>query len=90
MIRPTKRYTIVIVFFTIFTNYQAGATIQEDLAEADVIMSVKEVPIPLLMQDKTYMFFSHTIKAQPNNMPMLDEILKRVCKCRFGALPLTF
>ena len=41
----------------------AGAVIQEDLSEAKVIFGVKEVPIANLMKDKTYIFFSHTIKA---------------------------
>jgi len=35
----------------------------EDLTEASVIFGVKEVPIPRLMANKTYFFFSHTIKA---------------------------
>eukprot|EP01113_Clastostelium_recurvatum_P037851 TRINITY_DN5577_c0_g1_i1.p1 TRINITY_DN5577_c0_g1~~TRINITY_DN5577_c0_g1_i1.p1 ORF type:complete len:984 (+),score=240.38 TRINITY_DN5577_c0_g1_i1:48-2954(+) len=54
----------------------AGATIDEDLGPANTIIGVKEVPIPLLNPGKTYIFFSHTIKAQPYNMSMLDEILK--------------
>ena len=41
----------------------AGAIIQEDLSEASVIFGVKEVPIQNLMANKTYFFFSHTIKA---------------------------
>jgi alpha-aminoadipic semialdehyde synthase len=56
---------------------EAGAIVQEDLSDADLIIAVKEVPIPLLLEDKAYMFFSHTIKAQPVNMPLLDEILKK-------------
>lgn len=28
--------------------------------------------------DRSYMFFSHTIKAQPYNMAMLDSILSKV------------
>lgn len=55
---------------------EAGAIVQDDLSESDLIIAVKEVPIPLLLEDKAYMFFSHTIKAQPVNMPLLDEILK--------------
>ena len=58
----------------------AGATIQEDISEASVIMGVKQVPIDMLEADKTYVFFSHTIKAQPDNMPMLDAILEKVRK----------
>jgi len=54
----------------------AGAKVQEDLSEADVIVAVKEVPTELLIPNKTYMFFSHTIKAQRENMTMLDSILE--------------
>jgi hypothetical protein len=43
-----------------------------------LILGVKEVPGDQLLADKTYMFFSHTIKAQPYNMPMLDIILNKV------------
>ncbi len=28
------------------------------------------------MPNKTYLYFSHTIKAQPHNMSALDHILK--------------
>jgi alpha-aminoadipic semialdehyde synthase len=31
----------------------------------------------LLIPDKTYAFFSHTIKAQEANMPLLDAILEK-------------
>lgn len=55
----------------------AGAVIEEDLSSANTIISVKEVPVELLMKDKTYIFFSHTIKAQQGNMPMLDDILRK-------------
>lgn len=53
----------------------AGATIQEDMSEASVIFGVKEVPISDLLPNKTYFFFSHTIKAQSYNMDLLDKIL---------------
>lgn len=41
-----------------------------------MIFGVKEVPIENLMADKTYFFFSHTIKAQAYNMPLLDKFLQ--------------
>jgi alpha-aminoadipic semialdehyde synthase len=41
----------------------AGAEITEDLSPASVIFGVKEVPIENLLPNKTYFFFSHTIKA---------------------------
>lgn len=43
-----------------------------------MIIGVKQVPIDHLLPNKTYCFFSHTIKAQEVNMPMLDCILERV------------
>ena len=52
--------------------------IQEDISEASVIFGVKQTPIDLLIPNKTYCFFSHTIKAQEANMPMLDAILAKV------------
>lgn len=55
----------------------AGAIIQEDISEAEVIIGVKQVPVDSLLPNKTYCFFSHTIKAQEDNMPLLDAILER-------------
>lgn len=56
---------------------QVGAIVQEELNEANTILAVKEISHEKLLPNKTYMFFSHTIKAQPENMNMLDEILKK-------------
>ena len=42
---------------------EAGAQIDEDLSKCDVIFGVKEVPMDSLIPNKTYFFFSHTIKA---------------------------
>ncbi|OTF75054.1 alpha-aminoadipic semialdehyde synthase, mitochondrial-like protein, partial [Euroglyphus maynei] len=56
---------------------QSGAVVQEDISEAPVIIGVKQVPVDLLLPNKTYAFFSHTIKAQEANMPLLDACLDR-------------
>uniref|UniRef100_A0A0G4H8G7 Alanine dehydrogenase/pyridine nucleotide transhydrogenase N-terminal domain-containing protein n=1 Tax=Chromera velia CCMP2878 TaxID=1169474 RepID=A0A0G4H8G7_9ALVE len=56
---------------------EAGAEVREDLSEAALIVGVKRVPPRLLLPDRTYLFFSHTIKGQPENMDLLDEVLKR-------------
>lgn len=62
-----------------FQSYiSAGAVVQEDISEAGVIFGVKQTPVDLLIPNKTYCFFSHTIKAQEANMPMLDAILAKV------------
>lgn len=57
------------------TEYKAaGLTLQEQLEDCDVLMGVKEVDIPALIEKKTYLFFSHTAKEQPYNRGLLQEI----------------
>ncbi|MHA1940362.1 MAG: hypothetical protein ACW97P_01400, partial [Candidatus Hodarchaeales archaeon] len=53
-----------------------GASVNQDLNEANIIFAIKEIPVKLLEQNKVYIFFSHTIKGQKGNMPMLERILK--------------
>ena len=36
-----------------------------------------QVPIDALLSNKTFCFFSHTIKAQPDNMDLLDAMLEK-------------
>jgi saccharopine dehydrogenase (NAD+, L-lysine-forming) len=56
---------------------QAGCIISEDLGSCDILMGVKEVPVSLLIPHKTYLFFSHTIKKQPYNRKLLQEMLRQ-------------
>ena len=56
---------------------EAGFEVSEDISDCEVLLGVKEVPIPNLIPDKKYFFFSHTIKKQPYNRDLLREILKR-------------
>jgi len=66
----------------IFTDeeYEAvGANVTDDLTDCPVIFGVKEVPVNRLEADKTYMFFSHVIKGQPHNMPMLNRLIELKC-----------
>lgn len=72
LIQPSNRRA-----FPISTYLQAGAIAQEDLNEASVIMGVKQVPADLLLPNKVYVIFSHTHKAQPDNMAMLDACLEK-------------
>jgi alpha-aminoadipic semialdehyde synthase len=53
----------------------AGAEINPDLSTCDVILAVKEIPVELLLPNKKYLFFSHTIKGQRYNMPMLKRLV---------------
>jgi saccharopine dehydrogenase (NAD+, L-lysine-forming) len=56
---------------------RAGALISRDLSECNVIFGIKEIPVEDLIPDMPYCFFSHTIKGQTHNMPMLKGILDR-------------
>ncbi|MFM7015389.1 MAG: NAD(P)-dependent oxidoreductase [Bacteroidota bacterium] len=53
-----------------------GVVLQEDLSDCDILMGVKEVPVELLIPNKKYFFFSHTIKKQPYNKKLLQAVLK--------------
>ncbi|MCC5918876.1 MAG: alanine dehydrogenase [Cryomorphaceae bacterium] len=54
-----------------------GIEVSADLSNCDVLMGVKEVPMDQLIPDKTYFFFSHTIKEQPYNRELLRKILQK-------------
>jgi saccharopine dehydrogenase (NAD+, L-lysine-forming) len=43
---------------------------------AQVVFGIKEMPIGFFERDVVYVFFSHTIKGQKYNMPMLRNILE--------------
>jgi len=58
----------------------AGAAVHEDISAAEVVLAIKEIPLELLAPDKTYLFFSHTIKGQPHNMPLLQRLLELNCQ----------
>ncbi|MFZ6009394.1 MAG: NAD(P)-dependent oxidoreductase [Bacteroidota bacterium] len=51
--------------------------IATNMSHCDILMGIKEVPIDQLIPNKTYLFFSHTIKKQPYNRKLLQEILKK-------------
>lgn len=54
-----------------------GITLSEDLSSCDLLMGIKEVPPQFLLEGKKYLFFSHTIKMQPHNQKLLQEILRK-------------
>lgn len=63
--------------FTDSDYIAAGATVQESMHDADVICCVKELDKEKLLDDKIYLVFAHVIKGQPDNMPLLQQILKQ-------------
>nr|NQU91403.1 hypothetical protein [Bacteroidota bacterium] len=66
----------------IFTDEEfktAGAVVSESVTACPVIFGVKEMPIHFFEDGKTYIFFSHVIKGQPYNMPMLRKMMEKKC-----------
>ena len=65
---------------------QYGAIISENLNECDIIFGVKEIDPNILIENKTYIFFSHTYKLNTNTLinaqgtPGMDkkELLKAI------------
>lgn len=54
-----------------------GVTVVDDVSDCDIFFGVKEVKIEDLIENKTYFFFSHTIKKQPYNQTLLQAILAK-------------
>lgn len=57
-----------------------GIDIVSDVSDCDVLLGVKEVKKDRLLANKTYFFFSHTIKEQPYNRDLLNFMLKKNIK----------
>ncbi len=55
----------------------AGVPVVDEVWDRDILLGVKEVKIEALIENKTYFFFSHTIKEQPYNRRLLQTILKK-------------
>jgi alanine dehydrogenase len=53
-----------------------GLQVRVDVSDCDILMGVKEVPVSQLIPNKTYLFFSHTVKKQPANRELLRAILR--------------
>ncbi len=56
---------------------KAGIAVVRDVSDCDIFIGIKEVPIDKLIPNKVYLFFSHTIKAQPYNRNLLLAILEK-------------
>jgi alpha-aminoadipic semialdehyde synthase len=66
----------------IFPNEEfvrAGATVDEDLSLCSIVLGVKEIPVRAFHEGTAYAFFSHTIKGQSYNMPMLRRMMDLGC-----------
>lgn len=56
-----------------------GLEVNEDLGSADLVVAVKEIPIGMLREGRSYMCFSHTVKGQDYNMPTLRRMMDLGC-----------
>ena len=77
---PKASFTVEASGIRVFKNeaYQElGIPVCHDIKHCDVLIGVKEVPIEDLIPNKTYFFFSHTIKKQPYSKALLKAILDK-------------
>jgi len=59
-------------------NYRnMGIEVTENINDCDVFFGVKEVPVEALIPNKSYFFFSHTLKKQPYNRLLLQALLEK-------------
>ena len=54
-----------------------GIKVKEDISGCDIFLGIKEVPVNDLIPGKTYLFFSHTKKLQPNNKSFCRQLFKK-------------
>lgn len=53
-----------------------GVELTDNLEQCDVLMGIKEVPAEYLIPGKTYFFFSHTKKKQPQNRGLMHALIE--------------
>ena len=56
---------------------KGGVEVMEDISGCDVLLGIKEVPVDLLVPEKTYLFFSHTKKMQLHNQKLFRAIIQK-------------
>ncbi|MEY4456803.1 MAG: hypothetical protein RLY15_1067 [Bacteroidota bacterium] len=54
-----------------------GIKVVEDISSADILLGIKEVPKTQLISNKTYLFFSHTKKAQSFNQALFHTMMDK-------------
>ena len=47
----------------------------DDISDCDILFGIKEVPKEKLIANKTYLYFSHTIKEQEYNRDLLKKMI---------------
>lgn len=54
-----------------------GIKVVDDMSNATILLGIKEVPIAQLIEGKTYLFFSHTKKAQSFNQKLFHAMMDK-------------
>ena len=54
---------------------KSGINVVDDVSNCDILFGIKEVPKVKLIANKTYFFFSHTIKEQEYNRDLLLKMI---------------
>jgi hypothetical protein len=71
----------------VFTDAQyknMGIEVADDISDCEVFFGVKEVPVEFLIPNKSYFFFSHTIKKQPYNRNKIRTVQIAKSRNPFG------
>lgn len=77
---PESTFKVQTSPHRVFTDkeyYDLGFEVTDDMNDCDVLLGVKEVPVDMLISNKTYFFFSHTIKKQPYNKKLLQACVNK-------------
>lgn len=75
---PNLRFVVESSDIRAFSDQEyidLGIQVSSDLSACDILVGVKEVPIDHLIPDAKYFMFSHTIKKQPYNRRLLQQVL---------------
>lgn len=56
---------------------RAGVEMKSDLGACNLLLGIKEVPANDLVENKTYLFFSHTKKKQPYNQKLMHAMMDK-------------
>lgn len=77
---PDASFNVESSDIRVFSDEQyasQGFEVTNNVADCEVMIGVKEVPIENLIPNKKYFYFSHTIKKQPYNRELLKAMLDK-------------
>ena len=60
-------------------QYQQAGAVELAPSEAELVLGIKEPPLDSISKNQVHLAFSHTIKGQSYNMPLLQRFLDQGC-----------